>query len=649
MKKLIVCIILVLFCVDVYAADWYVDNNTIDGGIETASLEANTATKDVLFDAASGALIAELDVVVGSVVIIKSGPNVAKGIRTVIALTEGTPDLIQLDADIVTDTSTNLTVITQVGSGTSGDPYAFIADAIAEASTGDTVYIKENGRMMFDYDTAANNGASGNPTVGVTITGQSSGATALVKGWDTEDGKAWVPGTAEGIFYIDSITGGPFTLNETLDFSSDQRTCRMTSLPVLSGYLFGDAAWLVGDNLWTEPAATFDFSDLVSDHLRFIGYKDVIPVSGTTLSDLSEGESNYKDSESGWVIMNGKDRDTIFSKATVSVFGSSTNDLGYVFENIKMINFKNTSVTSGVNYPIMLLGLNQANYSPHWGYQIINCWFVNEPTSRTTAASSIAISGLLNTLISDCFFTGDIAENPGDPPTKKAVIVVEHTSGSVTLDRNKFFMDTSLACFNIQPGIISEDGVFQADGTQNAQDLLPQNVVITNNTFIVGGTPLVDDPVVFHSIGRVDATNLVCANNTFAYTGSGAYFNGLQVDLSSTTARGGAFQIYNDIFFGTTNSLYMGNASAPGDIDTRVFSWQARIDYNCGPGLASLGIGNITGNPLFKNPANGDFSLQPLSPCLFTGRDNETMGGVPPDMAITDGSRSRYNTVFEVK
>jgi hypothetical protein len=44
---------------------------------------------------------------------------------------------------------------------------------------------------------------------------------------------------------------------------------------------------------------------------------------------------------------------------------------------------------------------------------------------------------------------------------------------------------------------------------------------------------------------------------------------------------------------------------------------EADISYSCIQGGYS-GPGNISEDPLFRDPANGDYRLQPLSPCIDT-------------------------------
>jgi hypothetical protein len=56
---------------------------------------------------------------------------------------------------------------------------------------------------------------------------------------------------------------------------------------------------------------------------------------------------------------------------------------------------------------------------------------------------------------------------------------------------------------------------------------------------------------------------------------------------------------------GTNDNVWTGSVS--------------RLAYSCAPELTAGVNGNIVGNPLFKNAALGNFTLQAGSPCINSG------------------------------
>jgi hypothetical protein len=46
------------------------------------------------------------------------------------------------------------------------------------------------------------------------------------------------------------------------------------------------------------------------------------------------------------------------------------------------------------------------------------------------------------------------------------------------------------------------------------------------------------------------------------------------------------------------------------------------LNYCCATPLPADGVGNVTEDPLFVDPLNGDFSLQPASPCINAGNND---------------------------
>lgn len=120
-----------------------------------------------------------------------------------------------------------------------------------------------------------------------------------------------------------------------------------------------------------------------------------------------------------------------------------------------------------------------------------------------------------------------------------------------------------------------------------------------------------------------------CCAGMQIYRSSAWVMNTTVVSNSTTTGGGGNgffidFNDESDWFVTMTNSILWDNV--PGDFGTyRLGTSTYTITYSdIGDGFVP-GPGNISGDPLFVDMANGDYHLQPDSPCVDTG----TNAGAP--------------------
>jgi len=122
-----------------------------------------------------------------------------------------------------------------------------------------------------------------------------------------------------------------------------------------------------------------------------------------------------------------------------------------------------------------------------------------------------------------------------------------------------------------------------------ADDLTVTNCVFSGNTADAGGA-------IYNAIGNVTIINSTLSGNS----GTG---------------------IWNYWYEGYTCSLTIKNSILWGDSGGEIYSWSniaVSISYsNIQGGYA--GMGNINSNPLFIDPANGDYHLQSISPCIDAG------------------------------
>src|ERR1019366_6606905 len=114
--------------------------------------------------------------------------------------------------------------------------------------------------------------------------------------------------------------------------------------------------------------------------------------------------------------------------------------------------------------------------------------------------------------------------------------------------------------------------------------------------------------------------NCLIVTNTALGQGGGVYASGGIVEsstLSGNSAQSGAglavdgpVQVLNSILYGNTAGAWA---------DCGPINASALVSYSLvGTGIVS-GTGNLTGDPLFVNPAGRDYRLGPGSPCLDAG------------------------------
>ncbi|QEC70858.1 hypothetical protein FSB73_03350 [Arachidicoccus ginsenosidivorans] len=129
------------------------------------------------------------------------------------------------------------------------------------------------------------------------------------------------------------------------------------------------------------------------------------------------------------------------------------------------------------------------------------------------------------------------------------------------------------------------------------------NCIFTRNTSAgIGGG-------INNSESSVHIINCIIWGNHSANGGGGIYTVGSNPAITNTI-------IWNNTATKSANGLYNGNAGRP------VISYCNIQDQ------VLSGAGNISQDPLFTDPANGDFSLQNFSPCINTGNSAANSSGV---------------------
>jgi len=236
--------------------------------------------------------------------------------------------------------------------------------------------------------------------------------------------------------------------------------------------------------------------------------------------------------------------------------------------------------------------------------------------------------------------------NPNQPQITVAYNTFINSSYGIISDESNLYIyknnfyncNLSIDTYNdtaiIKQNIIEGGGGIEADGTITITENTITNVggailtwdgshcIISNNVIANNGAGIYNSEsnnyvynnlIIYNEgMGIVDhAFNTFFANNVIAYNGEHGFLNS------------GSTQLLNNILWynyeGDFSSDYTGNIS---------------IGYCCiedgVPEWATDLGGNITENPQFVDPENGDFHLLPISPCIDTGTPDTTGYFIPP-------------------
>ena len=138
------------------------------------------------------------------------------------------------------------------------------------------------------------------------------------------------------------------------------------------------------------------------------------------------------------------------------------------------------------------------------------------------------------------------------------------------------------------------------------------NVTINGNTASEGGG-------VFIGESHMVLNNVIISNNTAIHSGGGIYcIYSSDLSLVNVTLVSNSANISSGGIYCESSSLSLINGIIWNNSLQEIYGGGITVTYSDIQGGYD-GEGNIDSDPLFTNPENGDYTLQPNSPCIDAG------------------------------
>ena len=174
-------------------------------------------------------------------------------------------------------------------------------------------------------------------------------------------------------------------------------------------------------------------------------------------------------------------------------------------------------------------------------------------------------------------------------------------------------------------------GGIELNGVSNT---IIKNVIIRENygdntggiAILFGSNPQILNTLIENNTSNQNAGGAIHCWEGNAYIANTTIINNHSPIAAITSGNGGSPIIINSIIADNDGlAMWVQNSGSP------YFSYSLFMNNELNSSYA--GLGNIDADPLFTDPENGDFTLQPTSPCIDTGDPNSPLD---PDGTIAD-------------
>ena len=250
----------------------------------------------------------------------------------------------------------------------------------------------------------------------------------------------------------------------------------------------------------------------------------------------------------------------------------------------------------------------------------------NQPYKTISKAMSIAIAGKKVLVWGGQTYTGALTFAKNGTSASPVTFKRDPASGTATINGNGTINGTVYATttqYNTMDGFTITNGRYGVYNNGAANGWVIKNCRITGNTyhgvyFRTGDNHTVFNDAIYGNGAGYDGVYAYSSSIGHTVTQCSIYHqsNGIRTANSSTITTVKDCIVANC----TTSGIYNGGTTIGPITNCDVWSNVTNY-YNC-----SAGTGCISANPLWVNPASGDFHLQAGSPCDNTASDGGDMG-----------------------
>jgi hypothetical protein len=502
--------------------------------------------------------------------------------------------------------------------GSPGRPYCTIKAALAVAQSGDTIHVAsgtyhEDNDLNFDVTLIGTNGAAATILDATPSILRINGVNASISGFTIQNStSSGITASGGATLSISDCVISRNSANRRLDggglrsIQGCDVTITRTTFTNNSAYLAGGGGVYASGGTCAIIDCTFDGND---NEGLFAANNVIVAIQSTTFQNHKTGASIHLGTSSSATISG-----CTFVNNVVASDGG-----GMYVESLGPVDIQDSTFDSNGANRGGAIRIERATVSCK------RCTFhANEATgSSNNGGDGGAIYSYLSPILalSDCLLDSNVADLTfGHASGTGGVSVI---FGSTSLVRCRFVGNVSNGAYAVGSGALYVSGSLSATDCEFTGNRGDPDFVYS--IFAGGPGAILARPSTYYTI---TLTRCTIGGNTSDTTGGGLEcYTGTNTYLSHCVIAGN----------------FAGTGGAP-DVDGVVNS-QGWNDFGNTTGTTIVGGSNdlLDVDPLFVDPANGDFSLQPGSPCVDSGDPTATPSG--PDVGsnprLLDGNLDR--------